>query len=155
MSKVYYLYGLPLERLQENVFCPRMCGRPSGTGTYGEKTAVRRIPESLLAQVDALLSERKAEWDSIRDGVLNCTYCSPEINLATVQVVPRRSDDLTDSSQVVPHGVSASANDSEPAAAVAEIVSNFGKEMNKQDIANSNPGKEKYLQRFNKHKKRH
>ena len=98
MSKVYYLFGLPLERLQDNVFCPRLCGRPSETGTYGERTVVRRIPESLLQHVDSLLSERKAEWDSIREGVLNNTYCSPEINLSTVQVVPRPSDDLNGSS---------------------------------------------------------
>lgn len=90
MSKVYYLYGLPLERIGDNQFCPRSAGRPSGSGTYGERTEIRRIPESLLDEIDRMLLERRTEWERIREQVLNYTYCSPEIDLSTVQVVPRR-----------------------------------------------------------------
>lgn len=89
MSEVYYLFGLPLERVSDNQFRPRAKGRPSDTGTYGERTVVRRIPESLIDAVDRLLSECRLKWESIREGVLNGTYTSPEIDLANFQMLPR------------------------------------------------------------------
>lgn len=108
MSKVYYLYGLPLERVSDNVFRPRAKGRPSDTGSYGERTFVRRIPESLIDTVDRLLSECRSSWESIREGVLNGTYTSPEIDLAKLQMLPRvpSAAAAAAASLVIPDGVS-------------------------------------------------
>ncbi|MBQ2620356.1 MAG: hypothetical protein IJF84_03370 [Thermoguttaceae bacterium] len=127
MSKVYYLYGLPLERVSDNVFRPRAKGRPSDTGSYGERTVVRRIPESLIDTVDRLLTECRSSWESIREGVLNGTYTSPEIDLATLQMLPREpSAAAAACSQGIPVGVSSDGSGDTVTESLKQSGSNEG-----------------------------